>query len=148
MQAPSTKAALSQTKEERAAHRAAVISKEAQCVTESGSIDLNVREITEKEYNDYQAFRIRRGAAFEEARTAYLMRAAKEGKIHHSLLDKIETNHVMPPLIIKEKAEEAFLSNPNIVQRVKEKFKKMMDSIFKPQHAEIMAEGIKKMREE
>lgn len=119
------------------------IPKEAQCVKEDGSVDLNVREVSQKEYDDYQALRYRRGKAFEEARTAYLMKAAKEGKIHISLMSQIETNHVMPTEEVKEKAERAYMGT---LATIKEKFKSLMESLFKPSYAEIVAEGMRKVK--
>lgn len=145
IQSPSYKEAMSQSESERRQHRLTPIPKEAQCLKEDGSVDLNIREISQKEYDDYQALRYRRGKAFEEARTAYLMKAAKEGKIHISLMSQIETNHVMPPDPVREKAEKAYMGLFSIAA-IKDKFKDIMDSLFKPTHAEIIAEGMRKVK--
>lgn len=147
MQSLSYKEAMGQSEAERKLHRLSPLPKESQCLKEDGSIDLNVREITQKEYDDYQALRYRRGAAFEEARTAYLMKAASEGKIHPSLMSQIETNHVMPPDVVKERAEKGFLGLFSVT-KIKEKFKDIMDSLFKPQHVDIMAEALRRTKEE
>ncbi len=115
-----------------------------QCKKPDGSVDLNVREITQKEHDDYLLFRRKRGAIFEEVRTNYLTKMAKEGKIHISLMSQIETNHVMPPDLVTEKAQKAFMGLLSIAG-IKERFKSIMETMFKPSHAEVMAEGMRKM---
>ncbi len=143
-QAPSTARALRQSAAERTVHRLSEIPKEAQCVKADGTVDLNVREISKEDHDAYQALRYRRGAAFEEARTAYLKKMAAEGKIHISLMNQIETDHVMPPEPVKERAEKAYMGT---LATIKEKFKNLMDSLFKPTHAEIIAEGMRKIKQ-
>lgn len=122
------------------------VPEKAQVLKEDGSIDLNVREISQKEYDEFQAFRYRRGKLFEEVRTAYLKKMAAEGKIHVSLMNHIETDHVMPPEPVRERAEKAYMGK---LAGLKEKFKNLMESIFKPTptHAEIISEALKKAKE-
>lgn len=139
MQEPSTRAALLEPEIDRKLRQLTPIVKESQVTKEDGSVDLAPREITKEEYDAYQALRYQRGAAFEEARTAYLMRMAALGKIHVSLMPQIETNHVMPPEPVKEKAERAFMGRFTF-SAIKEKFKEIMDSVFKPSFAELVKE--------
>lgn len=115
----------------------------AQCLKEDGSIDLNVRPITKKEADDYLEFRRKRGEWIEETRTAYLMKKYDEGKLDKRLLEHIETPRVIPGPILKEKSEKAFLRGSTLLA-VKEKFKEIMASIFKPTHAEIVAEEMRR----
>lgn len=117
------------------------------CLKEDGSIDLNVRDISPEEYALHKGARLRRGAAFEEVRTAYLMRMKAEGKIHPSLYHMIETEHVMPPDVVRERAAKTWLGGFGL-KAIKEKFSEIMGKIFKPTHAEIVAEEIRKMRDE
>lgn len=121
------------------------IPKGAQVLREDGSVDLNVREISKEDYDAYQALRYKRGKWFEEVRTNYLMKMAAEGKIHISLMDQIETAHVMPPPLVIERAEKAYQGT---LATIKDKFKALMDSMFKPTHAEIVAEGMRKAMNE
>lgn len=124
-----------------------MIGKEAQVLKEDGSVDLNVRPITKEEAEAYQEFRRKRGAWIEEVRTAYLMKKIEEGKIDPSLpgiKGMIDTPHVSPGIQVRERAVEAFVRG-SILQVVKDKFKEIMNSIFKPSHAEIVAEEMRKM---
>lgn len=145
MQQPSTRKALRESEADRKLHVISPITDKAQCTKEDGSVDLRVREISEEEYGLFESTRRGAGATFEEARTNYLMAKAKEGKIHHSLLDKIETNHVMPTLEQKQRAEKAFMG---ILQTIKQKFQDIISHLIKPSHAEIIAEEIRKKRDE
>lgn len=131
-----------------------LVSIKAQCVKEDGSVDLNVRVFTEEEKKKYDpetgtseiyGRNRKRGAWFEEVRTNYLMKMVKEGKVDKRLEHMIETPHVFPTLEIKEKAKEAFM-RPGFAQRVKEKFKSIMDGIFSVSVADIAIENVKKER--
>lgn len=113
------------------------IPKEAQVVKEDGSVDLNVRVLSKEEadfYNaEYGASKIygrkrERGAWFEDARTSYLIAKAKEGKIHPKLLSHIETPHVMPTPIKRERAIDSFMRSKPI-QAIKDAFKSIMDGL-------------------
>ena len=103
--------------------------KEAQVVKEDGSVDLNVREISEEEYNREQKLRYGRGAQFEDARTNYLM--AKKDKINWQRLGHmITTDHVISS---KEKIENAIMAflKTNVVEKIKSKFKELMRDVKK-----------------
>lgn len=150
IQSPSYKAAMSQSQAERELHRISAVPKEAQCVKEDGSVDLNVRAITAAEAEFYDGdFGVRRkqGARFEEARIAYLSKAISEGKVHESLRKQLETPHVMPNEETRQRAIDAWMGN-RTVAKLKERFKAMMDVLFKPQHAEIVADEMRKLNQD
>lgn len=121
------------------------IPQEAQRLKSDGSVDLGVREISKADYDSYQSLRYQRGAWIEEIRTKYLMKMASMGKIHHSLMGQIETNHVTPAPLVIERAEKAYMGT---LATLKEKFKAFMDDLFKPSHAEIVAEGMRRAMNE
>lgn len=121
-----------------------------QVLDENGNVDLNVRHISEAEYDLHDKARRRVGAAVEETRTLYLTQAISDGRIsaealkHSSLHDGVETKHVLPTANQRESAIQAWMGT---LKSVKERFKEMMGHIFKPQYAEIVAEGMKKLNE-
>lgn len=126
MQAPSTRAALSQCDEERIAHRLSPILKEAQRIKEDGTVDLNIRAITQQEAEAYSSLRCARGEWIAESRKEEV-KTLTEGK--------------------KNKAVNAFMTLRTL-EMVKDKFKELMGQIFKPQHAEIVAEEMRKRNSE
>lgn len=126
MQAPSTRHALSQSEAERKAHRLAPIPNEAQCIKEDGSVDLNIRMITKEEEKAEQSLRYGRGAVIERV-IAEERRAAS----------------VEPRPEVRERATKAFMGGFT-VKAVREQFKKIFGELFKPTHAEIVAQEMKK----
>lgn len=148
MQPKSTQDALLQSEIERKFHRYSEIPKEAECVKEDGSVDLNIRHITEEEHELYdgrEGLRRKAGERFEAARTNYLRIKASQSKIHSSLLSKIETDHVMPSAEVRDRAEKAYLG---VLKSITEKFKQMWEHLFKPSHAEIVAKEMKRLSDE
>ncbi len=143
MQSPSYKAAMSQTEAERVMHKLSIIPKEAQCVKEDGSVDLNVRFISAADEKAYQIHRRATGERFEEARKSYLMAAGEKGKIHSSLMDKIETPHVMPSAEQRERGIKAFMGGFTI-KEIGKKFKEIMQAMFTHSYAEIVSQEMKK----
>lgn len=109
------------------------IIKDAQCVKEDGSVDLNVRPIYDEN-----------GEELPEIKLAHEARSRSGQRLHEIRRDK-------PIRTItdekKERASNAFMERFTL-DAIKERFKKLMKDMFKPTHAEIMAEGLKKMREE
>ncbi len=107
--------------------RTTPISTEAQCVKEDGSVDLNVRFISQAETTVHERSRRLRGGIIEELRG--------QNK-HESTLSEEK----------KERAINAFMRTFSL-DALKRKFKAMMGDLFKPSHAEIMAESIKRVKD-
>jgi hypothetical protein len=96
---------------------------EAQCVKEDGTVDLNVRELTQKEADFHNTVRRKAGERIEEKR---------QDKPAHTLTDEK-----------RERAQTAFMARLTL-GAIKERFKRLMQETFKPTYAEIVAEEMKK----
>lgn len=139
MQAPSTRTALSQSLSERELHRLKPIPKEAQCVKEDGSVDLNVRKFNAEESEFYNT---------EYGASNIYGRARKVGEWRETLFEeKDKTAHVIPTEEQREVAISSWMGS-RTVKAISERFKDLMGQLFKPQHAEIMAEAMKKSKED
>lgn len=157
MQSPSTRRLLEaqsirkeeQDKENGQKRNEEPIPLNAQCKKEDGSIDLNVRKLTEDEtdfYNkEYGRSKIygrksERGSWWEEVRAEYLRTKTLDIKIG----DKIETDPVEPSEEKKEKARMAWMGT---LKKVKEKFAEIMGEMFQPSALErATKENAKKWR--
>lgn len=145
LQSPSTRAAMTLSSEDRAKSTALFSGAEAQCKKEDGSVDLGkIRELSKEEFEFYESVRRHAGARFEDARTNYLMANMEKGKVNPNLLTQIETNHVKPTEEARGRAELAFMGK---LKSITQRFKEMVGQMFKPQHADVVAEEMRKMNE-
>lgn len=103
------------------------IKKDAQRVKEDGSVDLNVRPVTQQEADYFGKHRYERGGIIAK------IRGDKE--ISTLTQDK------------KERASNAFVDKFSM-ETIKNKFKSMMKGLFKPDYAEIVADELRKRRNE
>lgn len=101
------------------------IVKEAQCVKEDGTVDLNVRELTQTEADFHQGVRGRRGLVIESLRNDKHVSTITEER--------------------RERATNAFMDRFSL-ESIKNKFKAMMTGLFKPDYAEIVAEQMRKIK--
>lgn len=99
----------------------------AQCTKEDGTVDLNVRNISQKEANIEESLRLNRGEAIENLRPQATTPTLTEEK--------------------RDRGTSAFMRAFS-VDALKHKFKMVMKDLFKPSHAEIMAEAIRKTKDE
>lgn len=132
IQCASTRAALLQSDEERALFHLKPIPKESQVRDEQGNIFLNERPITYEEAKVYQHMRYKAGERLAEIR---------KDTIGRPLIDEENLN------TRKKSAIDAFMDKFSGVT-LKEKFKNLMSSIFEPSHAEIMAEAMRKVKDD
>lgn len=130
MQAPSTKRALLQSEEERRAFHLTPIPKESQVRDENGEVFLNHRALSYEETVVYSRMRYEAGERIHEMREDKTVR-----------IDDAELKEK------KQKAVSAFMDKFS-VSAIRDKFKKLIESAFKPSHAEIMSEAMRKVREE
>lgn len=103
------------------------ITKDAQCLKEDGSVDLNVREFTQKELVIEEKIRQERGEIIGKLRPEATASTLTEEK--------------------RERGSSAFMRALS-VDALRHKFKMVMEGLFKPTHAEIMAESIRKAKDE
>ncbi len=103
------------------------IAKEAQCVKEDGTVDLNVREITPEQ----EAFEL----AIRKKRGEYLSKIREEKPINTLTDEK------------RERATMAWLSGSPLAA-IKKRFKDLMQGLFRPSYAEHVAEEMRKKRDE
>lgn len=106
--------------------RSTPIVKEAQCLKEDGTVDLNVRFVSQAEETLHKDARYKRGEIIARGREA------------------------TEPTITEEKRERgaAAFMRAFSVDALKHKFKMVMKDLFKPSHAEIMAEAMRKVKDE
>lgn len=104
----------------------APLPKEAQCVKEDGTVDLNVRELSHEEAIFHQGVRSVAGRRIEEARGNEPVSTITDAK--------------------RERATTAFMGKITLAA-IKERFKTLMGDVFKPSYAEIVAAEIRKRRE-
>lgn len=136
IQTPATKYLMDQQRkrspEEDSAWWARAIPKEAQVRDEEGNVFINARSLH-----------------FEEVRVYDKMRREAGGRIAEMRADKVE--RPLPEqwelATRKNKAIDAFMGIFS-VEVIKNKFKEIMGSLFKPSHAEMVAEGMRKVNEE
>lgn len=100
------------------------IDQKAQCLKEDGTVDLNVRPLSQGEADSYNELRRLRG------------------RFMHKEFAKVSSITVEK----REKAQSAFMRTFSLAT-LKDKFKEIMGHVFKPSYAEIMAEGMKRSRE-
>ena len=103
------------------------IAKEAQCLKEDGTVDLNVRELSQQEADFHNGVRQKRGSIISELRRDKPVSTLTDGK--------------------RERAQSAFMRTFSLAA-LKERFKKIMGDVFKPTYAEMMAEAMRKKMEE
>lgn len=132
IQCASTRTALLQSDEERALFHSLPIPKESQVRDEEGNIFLNERPITYEEAKVYQHMRYEAGERLAEMR---------KDTIGRPLIDEATLN------TRKKSAIDAFMDKFSGTT-LKEKFKNLMSSIFEPSHAEIMAEAMRKVKDD
>jgi hypothetical protein len=99
----------------------------AQCKKEDGSIDLNVRAATIEEMDLHDRFRRRRGSLIELIRGSGGVSTLSDDK--------------------RERAIDSFMRKTTL-GAIADRFKKIMSEMFKPSYAEVMAEAIKKAKDE
>lgn len=128
MQAPSTRAALLQSEADRVMHRLSPLPSEAQRLKEDGSVDLNVRPITAEEEIAYNGMRRRRGSWIETLFSP-----------EHKTI-KVEATRDA-----KDRAVHAYMAGSTL-KAIKDRFERLMRSMFEPAHTEVISEQIKKAK--
>lgn len=105
--------------------RATPIAMEAQCLKEDGTVDLNVRELGHEEAQFHEGVRRRAGSTLEQIRGDKAVSTLTQEK--------------------RERATNAFMERFSM-DAIKNKFKAMMRSVFKPSYAEIVAQQMKDIK--
>lgn len=127
LQCPSTRRALQRPTEDDAEWRSRSIPANAQCLKEDGTVDLNVRQLTQQVADFHQELRYNRGSVIQ---------ALKDEEIKHTLTEEK-----------KEKAVHAFMAKITL-GALKERFKSIMSGLFKPEYAEVVATQMKQSAKE
>lgn len=105
------------------------IPKEAQVLDEEGNVFINARSLGYSEVSTYNRMRYNAGERLAEMR---------EDKVARAFPDEVELSKR------KNSAVNAFMDIFS-VDVIKERFKKMMDNMFKPSHAELVAAEMRKV---
>lgn len=107
--------------------RLTAVDQKAQCVKEDGTVDLNVRDFGNQELQIEKGLREKRGEIIQGLRGEPTTATITEEK--------------------RERGASAFMRALS-VDALKNKFRMVMKDLFKPSHAEIMAEALKKAKNE